>query len=335
MYFDTDSFDFDSLTDVIGFDKADDADAHSAKVKEQVASNRVKHMGGKVDDISDLGLNVPTTLYDEDYEEENEEVYEFDDASDLTEELNNEANINSFADNTVYTLEDGSTLTGADLKELSRERNIVKSQSDWFSGAQAEYDKESKEIAYQLSYDKAAVDMHIEYLENEINSTRDDLERGKLYKDLRGAEATRKAVMNKAQDIMRSQQQRENMLLDVRHQKADYQLDRTFKGEYSKNKNFFTGYATKELGIPVQELDKAYSTGLMTAIMESWKFREQSKRASNQQSEFINKTKHAKSVQSANKVKTEKQTKVKADRALSNMGTSRQANVNAFAFIKD
>lgn len=337
MYFDPAQFDFDSLTDVIDFDNSDDANAHSAKAKEQIAQNRTNHMGGKVDDISDLGLNVPTTLYDEDYEEDDDANEEYDDTSDLTEELSSEAHINSFNDDTVYTLDDGSTLTGADLKELSRERNTVKTQSEWFSGAQAEYDKESKAIAHQLMYDKAAVDINYDWLQEQMQKAKTDHERGELYRQIKEVESTRRAVEAKAQDIMRSQAQRENMLLDVRHQKADYHLDRQYKGEYSKNKSFFTNYAIQELGIPANELDRSYSVGLMNAIMESYKFREMGRRSKDQETAFINKAKvgHAKSVQSANKVKTEKQAKAQASRAIANMGTSRKANVDAFMHLKD
>ncbi|MCS5736814.1 hypothetical protein, partial [Herbiconiux daphne] len=150
MYFDTDSFDFSSLTDIVGLNGENNG--HDTTERD------VHTDGGVVDDISDLvGENHEEEEVEEETEEESEESEE-EGEIEVTDEDGEEVDFEDYQ----ITLPTGDDVTLSELVKGYRNSAELNTAIAEFQEAQNEFVEKSKDIGKLLELAKLEADRTIE-----------------------------------------------------------------------------------------------------------------------------------------------------------------------------
>ncbi|EEI7324273.1 hypothetical protein G4E03_003462 [Salmonella enterica] len=196
MYFDTDTFDFDTVIDVL------DAKTGEA-INKGVKLDEVTPDGGLVDDISDL-----SDLFENEEEAEREAVIAADpnnNVSDLVSPDDEKEVISIFEDlpeDAVFTI-GGETLTKARIQELQKAEKQITNDREVVTQAAKTIDQVSRFIEQDYYRHQTAIDANIENIQKAMNSGVSETEYGKLSRQLNSAIEARNALNSRVDERMR------------------------------------------------------------------------------------------------------------------------------------
>ncbi|EDI8735810.1 hypothetical protein GEM21_05460 [Salmonella enterica] len=273
MYFDTDSFNFDDLIDVV----------ETTPTEINKSYNKAKDVGpdgGFIHDASDLlEFDFPNN------EPETTEETEVDPNNDLSDFIDREAEqgdiikiINDLDEHQILDI-DGAQMTKAQIKELSKRAAKVDEHSEFLNLAATTFDQGNQWIELQLLTKETAVDKNIAYLEKCLNHpqiTGDDYRN--YHAQLKAARETKAAIEQDAKHIAGVRQEQQEAL--TRHRWTD--TDATLQGVYPdwlKWRNTLVNDALSR-GMKAEYIEKAYDPIFAQMMLESYQFRQNKKNAS-------------------------------------------------------
>ncbi|EDH7741213.1 hypothetical protein CB599_11675 [Salmonella enterica subsp. enterica serovar Adjame] len=332
MYFDTSSFDFDSLTDVVGLNNDVQGRSYGnterqPKTTREIAQSHI-----------DNGNFEPDFFYDEDGEitSKDREFNFNDDVSDLTQQTEENhrtalQQFNSLNDDDYLDFE-GYQATKGEVKEALRTK------------AEIEKQREAVETAYQSRRDgeewikrewmrrTTALERNAELIRSRMNAARNNTEYGELRRNLDHIEFEIRDVNETADRALRVQAEMQHNQKQAKILFEDQKLE-SVSPDWFDRKGEIIDYAFNTLKINPLILEEAYSQEVIQAIIESKKYREI---VANSRSKAIaaSKPKNATSTRSGASHQTTEHAH-KAQKAIKNMGGSRQSNIDAFQFLKD
>lgn len=322
LYFDPASFDFDSLTDVVGMSEGN--------TKPEPKVNADIH-----DDMSDL---FPRSTGGE---EETENDYN-EDTSDLerTEQRNGFNFTDAFrsaSDDAVIDFE-GLTLSKAELKELYKSKTKVESESAFLADQVQRFEQDNKMINQRYLMQATVLENNINLLSQRLNNPNiDNNTYAETAKQLQQQQVAHQQLTNEVNQIMSTRNQQEQLINGYRIRAADQELSNVYP-EWNRYKGDVLNYA-QEQGISAVTLEKVYDKPLMGALLKAYLYDANKKRV---QTEVESKTSNIRNARSTVGAKTSTRTtslneqeKVKAAQALNKMGSSRQGNIDALKYIKD
>lgn len=338
MYFDPSEFDFTSLADIV--------EREPVKSNDKAFDSDSNQYGGVVDDISDLigsPSNRPTHT-----EEVNEEETEPDYNADLSDlESDPEEDFNSVTDYFNAAPDDAVLVIG--------ERSASKAELAEILAKREEIEESHKAIAYDAQQFKAGNEFLLDNLnrlstsaERQIKHIDEALKNNPSDKDYRYLMQRRyeeKAELQRlnqfAEEAKRIRFEQEGIALANHVQSTDNQMLRMAPNWYDI-KGQLLNYLVengvlKNLNdeMEAREFNKTYTPTNIKIWMKAMKADQNLKYVAEKAKAA--KAKAPRSTSSA--VNTNRESaqnpNIQASKAIKNMGASRQANVNAFAFLKD
>lgn len=323
MFFDTSTFDFDSLKDdIVGI--ADTPTRH----KEPESTYRTEN-----DDISDL-VNG--------YQHEESEPDFNDDVSDLAiTDQRNGVNLtdyfNAADDNAVLDLE-GLTLTKAEIKELYKAKHKVDHDAGYFAEQAERFDADNRLIMQRSIMQQSVLENNINILRNRKNNPNiSEVDYARTCRDLEIAETGLQRIIDETNQIMHKRSEQEQLINGYRIRSEDQAMYEIYP-QWDKLKGDVLNYAAN-LGVSSTALEKLYSKPIMQALTKAMLYdngkKSMQEKLASTQSKPINPRSTVGAKTSTRNVNQSEADKAKAAKALKNMGGSRQANVAAFAFLKD
>lgn len=333
MYFDTASFDFSSLNDVIGLNEDTQGRNYAdkepqPKTTRELANRHIEH-----------GIESPEYFYDENGNilSDDQETDFNDDVSDLTRQTEEQQRtalqyFNSLKSDD-YCDFGGFQATKGEVEEALKTK------------AKIEQQREAVETAYQSRRDgeewikreylrrTTALERNAETIRNRMNQARNNTEYGELRRNLDHIEMEIRDVNEVTDRAMRVNAE---MLHNQKQAKIlfeDQKLE-ALSPDWFDCKPQILEYAIKDLGINPINLEDSYSKELIQAIIESKKYREI---VANSRSKAIAaaQPKNARSTRSNASHSDAGADAAAKSKAISNMGSTRQSNIDAFRFLKD
>ncbi|WBM71929.1 hypothetical protein OH773_06725 [Buttiauxella sp. WJP83] len=331
MYFDTSSFDFDSLTDIVGLNDNNGNPAHDKKS----VSNNAKAYRDEIDDMSDL---FPDAVRDE----EEQEIDPNDDVSDLAiNEPRNGANLTDYfraADDNAFIDFEGLQLTKAQIKELYKSKTKVEHDSAYFSEQAKRFDEDNKMINQRYLMQATVLENNINVLTQRLNNPNiTDSDYANYSRQLQQQQVAHQQLTNEVNQIMNTRSQQEQLVNGYRIRAADQELSNLYP-EWNKYKTDVLSYAQSE-GVNGNILEKVYDKPIMQMMLKAYLYDANKKRVAAEINNKTSQARNARSTSSANQStrnqKVSEQDAAKAKAALSKMGSSRDHNVKAFDYLID
>lgn len=269
MYFDTDSFDFNSLVDVV------EHDAPPEKTLPKLSE--VGPDGGAVDDTSDLA-----DLLTVDEDEEKTETDINNDVSDLVTNPEVDADkitlFNDLPEDAPLVFE-GQEMTKAQVKQLFQEKEIFDNQKEFISTAANSLDQIHNYIKRNHAAHALSIDTNIAHIQRKMNSGISATEYGEEARKLQQAYEAR-AMLNARVD-------EEMKLLDVQNREVtDFrilQTDHAMRSEIPQWDQIKGGLLQdiKARGGDqlLNDLEKVWNPEIAKMLLESYRFRQRNKQA--------------------------------------------------------
>lgn len=193
LYFDTNSFDFNSIVDV--FEKNEGApDSTGVKL------NEITPDGGRVDDISDL-----SDLFSATDEDEATDTDPNNDVSDLlTDEVDPDTItlFNDLPDDAPLDIL-GEPMTKAQIKELKQAKEVFENQKELVSTAANSIDQIHRHLQQEAIKHSTAIDLNIQNIQRKMNSNISATEYGELARQLNSALEARNSLNASVDERMR------------------------------------------------------------------------------------------------------------------------------------
>ncbi len=293
LYFDTSTFDFTKLVDVIEQD--------APQEQPYIKARDVNQDGGRIDDASDL--ENPGTFFNSGEDEpEQEETEDLNDASDLMrdEETTSKAVdiFNDLDDNTPLDLGDGFEMTKPQIKELMRSKQAVDQQKEFLNLATQKMDQGNEWIEHKLLTTVTAVDKQIAFFEKCLSNptiTGDDYR--KFHNDLQAAKQFKADIEKDSQDIFNVRKEQEEALTRHRFIITDAQMQETYP-DWLKWKDQLVNDAISR-GMSPQTITKSWDKSFATALLESFMYRKNKEKAGAKARQAAEQIKAARSTSSA------------------------------------
>lgn len=328
MYFDPSEFDFTSLTDVVGFDSEEQA----KQVSNTRSTKPVIH-----DDASDL-FDYSGIDYDED------EDYEVDPNEDINDILSGQRDTRE-AFNALDILENTDdhhpinfgdfVATKEELRNYKKDKEILNRDKEYFSGVAGATDQNIRAINERRFMHSTVLENNIKILEQRLQ--RKDItaeEYQRTDQELKNNYNAQAMLMNDVNASIQAVKENEDRYNANRIREADYILTQE-NPHWMQHKSHIINHLS-DMGFTDAMIQKFGGVPLFKLATDSYihnmgkkKIQEQVKNTSavNARSTVGAKTstRNAKSEQDAAKVKS----------AVARMGSSRQANVDAFKYLKD
>lgn len=320
MYFDTDSFDFSSLTDIVG-------------LNDDIQGKSYGNEPLPRDEFAEA-FDIPGSD-DESHKDFNDDVSDILQGQDRSEHVSANQYFNALDDEAVLEF-GGVELTKAQVKELYEAKHRIDSERGVVGEAFKSFDEGNKFIVEQLTRHQTVLDSNAAILEKRLNNPNlSEYDRGVAYKELQGVRMEQQQLNQRTNEIMNIRHEQEQQAIRHRIFSTDAEMTATHP-QWSKYKGVILN-SLPERGINPVELEKVWSPAIATALLESHIYRHNKKTISEAAKANASTTKHATSAPSVNQSRNPANNadKAKKDQALKNMGSSRQANAAAFAFLKD
>jgi hypothetical protein len=327
MYFDTDSFDFTNLKDINTFDESD-VNGYSNKDYSKAPDYKEKE--------------APRNEYDDAFANDEEDEPDFidfnDDVSDLTAGTNEDkirANnyFNALDDDAVLEV-GGVELTKAEIKDLYTEKQRIDNEKAVVTDAYKSFDEGNKWIVEQITRNQASIDNNVELCNRRLqNPNLSAYEKGQVYEELQRMQVEQNKLNQRTNEIMRIRDEQEKQAINHRIVQSDAIMTQNYP-QWGKWKATIINNL-KSNGFDPVELQKVWSPALATALLESHLYRHNKKVLNKEAVEGVKKSVNARSISSTNKSRLSTEEVTKKKQALSSMGSSRQSNVEAFAYLKD
>lgn len=332
MYFDTSSFDFDSLTDVIGLNEDVTGRAYSdkepqPKTTRELANRRIEREEFTPDYFYDDQGNI---LGDEQETDSNSDI------SDLTTPVEEQRRtaleqFNSLSDDD-YCDFGGFQATKGEVKQALQDKKRIDQQREAVENAFRSHSDGEEWIKREWLRRSTALERNAEVIRNRMNQARNNTEYGELRRNLDHIEMEIRDVNETADRAMK-------VNAEIRHNQKQAKIlfeDQKLEAhspDWFDRKPQILDYAINELKINPINLEESYSKELIQAIIESKKYREI---VANSRSKAIAaaQPKNARSTRTGANYAPEVETAIK-NKAIKNMGGSRQSNIEAFRFLKD
>ncbi|EFU5167515.1 hypothetical protein HT819_003922 [Salmonella enterica] len=261
LYFDTNSFDFNSIVDV--FEKNEGApDSTGVKL------NEITPDGGAVDDISDL-----SDLFSATDEDEATDTDPNNDVSDLLTDEVDPDTITLFNDLPVdVPLDiDGEPMTKAQIKELKQAKEVFENQKELVSTAANSIDQIHRHLQQEAIKHSTAIDLNIQNIQRKMNSNISATEYGELARQLNSALEARNSLNASVDERMR--------LLDVERAETTrfriLQTDNAMQAEIPQW-NQLKGGLLQDLqarGVNLGELEKVWSKDIAMMALNDYRYR--------------------------------------------------------------
>lgn len=319
MYFDTDSFDFDSLTDIVGLH-----DTPSKPTPHKEPSYRTEE-----DDISDLIGSMPQ-----------EEVQEQDfnnDVSDLnrSREEDNAIALTVLDDEKPIEFE-GMRLTAGELKELYKAKHKVDADSEFIQSHAQKFHEDNRVINQRAIMQQTQLENNIVTLRNRLNnSALSGADYETTHRQLQACEGALMRHMQEVNQIMAMRDQEKEMINGLRIRNADQQMINEYP-QWMQLKGQVKTYAN-ELGMTDSQIAEFGDTPLFKALFKAMMYDNNKKRlasAPKGSTQAINPRSTTGAKESTRNTSVNAEDKLKAQRALNQMGT-RSGNIAAFNYLKD
>lgn len=267
MYFDTNSFDFDSLIDVVERD-ANEPESKGVKISE------ITPDGGLVEDTSDL---ADLFTADEDEPEEATDINS--DVSDLTTSEVDPDKITLFNDlpddaNLVF---DGVEMSKAQVKELFQSKQVFDEQKELVSTAANSIDQIHRFIMQNHTAHALSIDANIANIQRKMNSGISATEYGEEARKLNQAFEA-KAMLNQRVD-------EEMKLLDVQRAETTRfrinQADQAMRAEVPQWDQIKGGLLKdlQDRGVNLGDLEKIWSKDVALMALNDYRYRKQKEKA--------------------------------------------------------
>lgn len=330
MFFDTDSFDFSQLTDIVGLNDTPNTNQH----------DHLNSMGGVVDTVEDLGDNVPL-----DFNQDASDLYvpethdNREDYAHLVDALPDDAYVSSLG------------MTIGEAKALKAEKERIDEQRDIMTQSFKNFEQETDNINHNLEASRHALAMHEEIQTKEYNKFYELAMRhagpmgiidennpyasklGAITGELNNIHRAQQDLANRTNDAMRSQKQKYLQAVQINELNVDREMRREIP-DYNNLKSQIQDYATKEAGFSDWDFARFYSPKLVKTLHKAMQHDQAYARAQEKAKSMG--ASHARSMGSAKPAPADANVKKQqAQKALANMGTSRKANADAYAFLKD
>lgn len=193
LYFDTNTFDFTSLVDVVETG-ANEPVKHTAKISE------IGPDGGSVDDISDL-----SDLFSATDEDEATDTDPNNDVSDLlTDEVDPDTItlFNDLPDDAPLDIL-GEPMTKAQIKELKQAKEVFENQKELVSTAANSIDQIHKFIMQDYAKHKTVFDMQREDMQRELGTNINNIRRGEIALKMQSLQEAENYLVTRTQDKMK------------------------------------------------------------------------------------------------------------------------------------
>lgn len=326
MIYDPAEFDFSSLTDVVGLN---DEPAPSKNVTNE--------MGGVVDDISDLiGSYSPE---EKKAYEDTEEDYNSDVSDLVPEEARNGVNLSDYFNQTnddAYINFDGVSLTKKELKTLFNQKSRIEDDSAFLRSQAEKFDNDNRMIMQRALMQQNVLEQNISIYQNRLNNPNiTDADYAQTSRNLQAAQQALFMYQKEANEILSQRDMQQQHINGYRIRVADQTMSSDYP-EWNRYKGEILNYA-QSVGVPGTVLEKNYDVGLMKLAMKAFMYDKNKERISERLK--ANQVSHAKSTTGA-KTSTrtgneDASTSMRKAKAIKNMGSSRQANADAFNFLID
>ncbi|EGW0579061.1 hypothetical protein JGH65_004231 [Salmonella enterica] len=270
LYFDTNSFDFNSIVDV--FEKNEGApDSTGVKL------NEITPDGGRVDDISDL-----SDLFSATDEDESTDTDPNNDVSDLlTDEVDPDTItlFNDLPDDAPLDIL-GEPMTKAQIKELKQAKEVFENQKELVSTAANSIDQIHRHLQQESIKHSTAIDLNIQNIQRKMNSNISATEYGELARQLNSAMEARNSLNASVDERMR--------LLDIERRETTnfriMQTDQAMQAEIPQW-NQLKGGLLQDLqarGVNLGELEKVWSKDVAMMALNDYRYRKLKETKGNQ-----------------------------------------------------
>ncbi|MFW3388157.1 UNVERIFIED_CONTAM: hypothetical protein RF648_19400, partial [Kocuria sp. CPCC 205274] len=221
----------------------------------------------------------------------------------------------------------------ADLANYLKKAQKVEKDADYFKNAADEHEAISEGILKRGFMGKIAIEQNIQMLQRRLNQNLNDAEWRQTQQDLQLANAALQNLHNDVNQAWNARQQQEQ----ITNYNRMYIADQALSGEipnWEKYQPAILAYARDTVGIPNSTIEKVYDKGLATALFKAYLY-DQNKNKIAEQMKAKQTAVNPRSTKSARNSQVSDTDAAKAKHALSRMGTTRDANVKAFAYLKD
>ncbi|EIM6622188.1 hypothetical protein LNT71_004077 [Salmonella enterica] len=327
MYFDTDSFDFTKLVDVV--------ETEAPQEKPYIKADEVNQDGGIIDDSSDLA-----DLFAADEDEPEAEADPNEDASDL---VSNEVDpdtitlFNDLPDDAPLDIL-GEPMTKAQIKELKQAKETFDNQKELVSTAANSIDQIHSYIQRNHMAHALSIDTNIQNIQRKMNSGISATEYGEEARKLNQA-LEAKAMLNARVD-------EEMKLLEVQRAETTrfriMQTDQAIRSEVPQWDQLKGGLLKdmQDRGVNLAELEKVWSKDVALAFLNDYRYRKQKEKAGAKALEAA-KAKAPRSTSTAANAQRQKSLDAEAAKKAAllkkarNGGLSREDNAAMFDFLVD
>ncbi|EAQ0496831.1 hypothetical protein CTP45_07785 [Salmonella enterica] len=260
MYFDTDSFYFESLVDVV--------ETPAKAEKPYTTTEDIDQDGGVISDASDL-------FDPEELEQEESEV----DPTGISDLVDSDAEnadivriINDLPDDIPLDI-NGKTFTKAQLSDLTNRADEVTARDQWLDKQVKDFDEANEYVEMQILTRESAIDKNIAYLERMLDHPSLSSDDYKQYsKDLREAKAMKDDIITAAKDIVTARKQQQNILTQRRFADTDIAMTKIHP-QYMGWRDQIIDYMMKDMGFSPEYVIKNYDKNLAQMAIESMMFR--------------------------------------------------------------
>ncbi|EBL2669813.1 hypothetical protein D3Q16_26810 [Salmonella enterica] len=270
MYFDTNTFDFTSLVDVV-------ETGANEPVKQAAKISDIGPDGGSVDDISDLA-----DLFYATDEDESTDTDPNNDVSDLLTDTVDPDTITLFNDLPDDAPLDilGEPMTKAQIRELKQAKEVFESQKEVVSTAANSIDQIHRHLQQEAIKHSTAIDLNIQNIQRKMNSNISATEYGELARQLNSAMEARNSLNASVDERMR--------LLDI--EKAEVtrfridQVNHVMRAEVPQWDQIKGGLLQdmQSRGVNLGELEKVWSKDVAMMALNDYRYRKLKENKGNQ-----------------------------------------------------
>lgn len=335
MYFDVNSFNFDDLTDVIALDYEDTKKGNRqglAPVRK--LSDEVGADGGIPSDAMDLieysGVNIGDDEDDTDYNNDISDIL----AKEKEQHSLDARNMfNGLDEDHTIDFGDGFEMSKSQLKELFKAKAKVDNDSSYFAEQAQRFDNDNKMINQRALMQQTVLENNINVLSNRLNNPNlPDHEYAATAKQLQVAQASLMQLNNEVNAVMQKRYEQEQQINGFRIRSADQQMNQQFP-QWNNHKGQILDYLVQENNIPSSTLEKVYDKGFMTIALKAYLY-DQNKKRVIEQTNGVNARSSKGAKTSTRNQKSEEVNQIEAGKALARIGSSKQANIDAFKYLK-
>lgn len=330
MYFDPMEFDFNSLTDVIGLNEDTQGRSYSDKEPQPKTTRSI------AENHINKGTYEPEYFYDENGEIQG---YEYDPNNDITDLTTQPEEVHRTALQQFNSLNDedyldfgGFEATKGEVKQALQDKKRIDQQREAVETAYQSRNDGEEWIKREWMRRTTALERNAEVMRNRMNQARNNTEYGEYRRSLDHIEMEIRDVNETADRAMKVQAEIRHNQKQAKILFEDQKLESVETNWFDKKPQILE-YAIRDLQINPMILEEAYSVGILQALAESKKYREI---VANSRSKAIAaaQPKNARSTRSNPSYTEEVKTNIK-NKAINQMGTTRQSNIDAFKYLKD